>query len=124
MAGRYRPKVKLLSLADLDGRTNAAKSAHRLVADLENDLGGHDALSASLHELIKRTALLGALCEDLEVQWLKGTPIDTGNYALLTNAQRRYLTTIGISRTPRDITPDDDARERRERLFMEAMAQP
>jgi hypothetical protein len=120
MAGRYRPKVKLLSLSDLDGRTTAAKSAHRLVADLENDLGGHDALSASLHELIKRTALLGALCEDLEVQWLKGAPIDTGNYALLTNAQRRYLVTVGVRREPRVVNAD---RRRIEQLWDEAEVQ-
>jgi hypothetical protein len=101
-------KLKLRSLDDLDARTNAARRARQLVADLENDLGGHDALSAGLRELVQRTALLGALCEDLEVKWLEGAPIDVGNYALLTNAQRRLLTTIGIERLPRDVSPTLD----------------
>lgn len=121
MAGRYKPKVKLLSLSDLDGRSAAAQQARQLVLALESDLGGHDALSVGQHELIKRVALCGALLEDVECRWLQGEKIDVGSYATLANAQRRLLTTIGIAREPRDVT-DIAARQHIEKLWDEANA--
>jgi len=101
-------KFSLRSLDDLDGRTNAAKHAASLVAGLESDLGGKEHLSIAVRQLVQRVALCGALCEDAEVQWLEGKPIDVGHYATLANCQRRLLATIGLRRQPRDVTPDDD----------------
>ena len=100
--------VRLRSLSELDGRTAAAKRAASLVSGLEADLGGADQLSVGMHELCRRAALIGALCEDSEVCWLEGKPIDVGHYALLANAQRRLLLTLGLQRQPRDVTPSDD----------------
>jgi hypothetical protein len=37
----------------LDGRTSAAKAFHRLVADIESDLGGSDRLSAVERALVE-----------------------------------------------------------------------
>jgi hypothetical protein len=107
MRTRYG-KVRLRSLDELDGRTAAAQRAASLVAGLEADLGGKDSLSVGMHELVKRVALVGALCEDAEVCWLEGKPIDVGHYALLANAQRRLLLTLGLDRRPRDVTDYDD----------------
>jgi hypothetical protein len=101
-------RFALRSLDDLDSRTNAAKNARRLVAALEDGLGGHDALSAGQRELATRTALTGAMCQDFEVQWLEGQSINIAQYATLINAQRRLLLTLGLRRQPLDITPDDD----------------
>jgi hypothetical protein len=47
-AEKDRSKTRLLSLDDLDGRTNAAKSAAALVAGLESDLGGTEAITEAL----------------------------------------------------------------------------
>jgi hypothetical protein len=117
------PKLKLRTLDDLDQRTNAVRSARRLITDLENDLGGADVLSAGMRELVKRFALVGALCEDLEARWVQGEKIDVGHYALLANAQRRLLATIGIDRRPRDVTPAADRdRARIERLWASEVA--
>jgi hypothetical protein len=116
-------KFKLRTLDDLDQRTNAAHSARALISDLQNDLGGADVLSAGMRELIKRTALVGGLCEDLETRWVQGEKIDIGHYALLANAQRRLLATIGLDRRPRDVTPAADRAERRiEQLFEQELA--
>jgi precorrin isomerase len=73
-AGR---KVKLLSLGDLDGRTNAAKSARRLIEAIENDLGGADRLSAGERVLAHRAAVATAMAEHMEALWLSGNPVDT-----------------------------------------------
>jgi hypothetical protein len=100
------PKLKLMTLGDLDGRTNAAKGARRLVADLENDLGGSDRLSAGERVIVARAAIATVMIEDIETRWLSGHPFDVAAYCSLVNVQRRLLTTVGLQRRPRDITPD------------------
>jgi hypothetical protein len=101
-------KVRLRSLGDLDCRTSAARRARDLVMGLENDLGGADQLSTGQREIIKRAALSGAILEDVEVRWLEGQKIDVGDYALLANAQRRLLATVGLERRAKDVSPEDD----------------
>lgn len=99
-------KVTLRSLADIDGRTLAARTAKALVAELESDAGGADRLSAGERALIVRAAITGAMCEDAETRWLTGHPIDVAAYTALTNNLRRLLTTVGLKRQPRNVTPD------------------
>ena len=99
-------KVTLRSLADIDGRTLAARTAKALVAELESDAGGTEHLSAGERALIVRAAITGAMCEDAETRWLTGHPIDVAAYTALTNNLRRLLTTVGLKRQPRNVTPD------------------
>jgi hypothetical protein len=100
-------KVRLMTLADLDGRTNAAKAARALVADLENDMGGADRLSAGERALVVRAAVSTAMIEHIEATWLSGGELDVTAYTALVNVQRRLLT-VGLQRRPRDVTPDLD----------------
>lgn len=97
------PPARLRTINDLDGRTRAAKLATRLLAALENDLGGNP--SAAQRELAKRAALLGAITEDFEARWLEKEPADLGTYGMLVDRQRRCLEALGLVRIPRDITP-------------------
>jgi len=99
-------KVRLMTLGDLDGRTLAAKAAKALVADLENDLGGTDRLSAGERALVVRAAVSTAMIEHIEATWLSGGELDVAAYTALVNVQRRLLTTVGLQRRPRDVTPD------------------
>lgn len=101
-------KARLLSLADLDGRTNAAKWARSLVADLESDLGGAERLSAAEREIVQRCALASAMLQDMEATWLTGRGVDVAAYTTLANSQSRMLKMIGLARRPRDVTPDLD----------------
>lgn len=103
------PKARLLTLADLDGRTRAAQAARALIADLESDLGGADHLSAGERVIVGRAAVCSVMIEDLEARWLTGHPLDVAAYTALVNVQRRLLTTLGLARRPRDITPTLDA---------------
>src|ERR1044072_9304617 len=64
-----RPRKRLRTLADLDGRTHASIQARRLVAELEADLGGANNISTAERELVKRCAILGAIIESHEVDW-------------------------------------------------------
>lgn len=99
-------KVRLMTLGDLDGRTNAAKAARALIADLESDLGGADRLSAGERALVVRAAVTTAMLEHIEATWLSGGEMDVGAYTALVNVHRRLLTTVGLQRRPRDVTPD------------------
>jgi hypothetical protein len=99
-------KVRLLTLADLDGRTNAAKAARALVADLESDLGGADRLSAGEREIAQRAAIASAILHDIEAGWLSGRGIDIAAYTSLANTQSRLLKLLGLERRARDVTPD------------------
>jgi hypothetical protein len=74
------------------------------MADIESDLGGRDELSTAELQLIQRAAITGAILEDMEAAWLAGGQIDAATYTALGNAQRRYLETVGLKRTPRDVT--------------------
>ena len=96
-------RVRLRGIGDIDGRTKAAKRAHRLVADIISDLGGDVALSAAQRELAQRGALLGAIIADIEARWLEDHRVDLGLYGSLVDRQRRVLESLGLQRTPRQI---------------------
>jgi hypothetical protein len=97
------PKTQLLTRDHLDGRTIAAKRAKSLAADLASDLGND--LSAAQTVLVRRAAAVAALVEHMEATWLGGGQIDPAQFTTLVNTLTRTLTTLGIHRVPRDVTP-------------------
>jgi hypothetical protein len=99
------PKARLLTLADLDGRTRAAQTVSKTMTAIAADLGGSEHLSTGEHQIIKRAALTGAMLEDMAARWLLGEAVDPALYATLSNAERRLLETVGLKRRARDITP-------------------
>jgi hypothetical protein len=98
-------KTRLLSIADLDHRTRAAKNAMAMVTAMEADCGGADRLSAGQLALIRRAAVITVLLESQEASWLAGTGIDVAVYGTLVNSLNRLLVTIGLERRSRDVTP-------------------
>jgi hypothetical protein len=104
-APRPGPKVRLLTLADLDQRTTAAKRAATLIKRITGDLGGQDRLATGEQQIIQRAAFLGVLAEDVESRWLLGEDIDATVLATIANAQRRLLESVGLKRVPRNVTP-------------------
>ena len=93
--GAVASKARLLTLADLDGRTAAARRARELVGEIESDLGGGDHLSAAERQLVQRAAVLGAMIESEEVRWLSGDTIAVEGHLAAINAQRRVLQRLG-----------------------------
>jgi hypothetical protein len=98
-------RVRLLTLDELDGRTSAARLVRELIASIENDLGGADALTEGQRQLVQRAAVLGAMIEDSETRWIGGAEFDAAAYLAQINAQRRVLATIGLERRARNVTP-------------------
>ena len=98
-------KVRLLTLADLDRRTAAAKRARDLINSVTTDLGGDENLATGEKQIIQRASLLGVMAEDVETRWLLGEAVDPVILATLANAQRRLLEALGLRRRPKNMTP-------------------
>jgi hypothetical protein len=96
-------KQRPLTLADLDGRTNAAKTARQMISDLVSDLGGPDALSTAQRTLAQRAAVTAAVVENMEATWLSGHGLDASGYVSLTNSLHKLLTSLGLKRQMRDV---------------------
>jgi hypothetical protein len=101
-------KMRLKTLDHIDGRTLAARRAHELIAGISRDLGGDDdasQLTEGERQLIQRAAILGAMIESNEADWLGGDAVDLSNYFMALNVQRRILVTLGLERRSKDVTP-------------------
>jgi hypothetical protein len=102
-------KARLISLADLDGRTRSALMARDTLAGLLSDLGGEDVASVAERQIAQRAAVLAAVAEDLEARLLQGDEVDVDELLAVGNAQRRLLATIGLERRSKDVTPSTAA---------------
>jgi hypothetical protein len=105
-ARKSRGKTRLLSLADLDKRTAAAREAIELRDRLLDERGGADRMSALSLALVDSVATLTAMIGDAQARWLRGEPVDPGTLATLINARRREAELVGINPEPLDVTPD------------------
>jgi hypothetical protein len=97
--------VRFLGLKDLDGRSRAAQRTRQLVTAIENDLGGADRLSEGQRQLIQRAAFLSVQCEDFEIRFALGEPIELPDYLATCNNVRRMFEALGLDRRARDVTP-------------------
>ena len=88
-----------------DGRSQVARRFRELYADMCIDLGGADRMSTGQHALARRAALLSCECELTEGQVANGEVVNLGPYITATNALRRLLSTLGLERVARDVTP-------------------
>jgi hypothetical protein len=96
-------RPQLLTRAQLDGRTSAAKAFDQLVTDIEADLGGRDQLSTIERALIE--AFAGAALHHLNTQLALGQQIDLSQYAQVVSAMVRVASRLGLQRRSRDVTP-------------------
>jgi hypothetical protein len=98
-------KTKLTTLAELDGRTTAARSARDTIISIESDLGGADNISTARRAIIENAAVLGAVIEDMGAKWISGEQIDLSLYSTLSNTRRRMLESVGLDFQAKDVTP-------------------
>src|SRR5215831_5167078 len=68
-------RLKLKTVADLDGRTRAARRARAVVAELVKALGGPDAVSPGQRQACERAGMLTAIAEDLAARQLARLPV-------------------------------------------------
>ena len=99
-----RPK-RLTTLAELDGRTIAAKQAHATISAIESDLGGAENITAAKRQIIESAAVTSAMVADLGSRWLAGEQIDLALFTTLCNSQRRLLESVGLDFQAKNVTP-------------------
>jgi hypothetical protein len=99
-------KACYLTLAHLDGRSEASKRAHQLIETLERERGGPDHITEGQKQLCQRAGVLAAVIENMESLWVAGEAIDFATYLSAIGVQRRVLLSLGLERqAPRDVTP-------------------
>jgi len=99
-----RTRPQLLTRAELDGRTNAARYFDRLVVDIEADLG-RDQLSTIERQLIEAFAGAAMSLHHLNTQLALGQTIDIGQHAQCVSAMVRVASRLGLKRRMIDRTP-------------------
>jgi hypothetical protein len=97
--------ARLLTFADIDARTLPVRKVHLLTRALTRDLGGD--LSTAQDALVRRAAVLIALCEHSEVCLLTGRQASVEDYLQAANTLKRLLCALnpGLRRMPKDIGP-------------------
>jgi hypothetical protein len=105
---KRRPRSAVTSRRKLwiDGDPNSAWS--RRYADLVHrhvsDCGGESALSEAKLSLARRASALECELELLEGRMSQGEQVDLNTYGRAASHLRRILESLGLERTPRDIT--------------------
>src|SRR5262245_18879071 len=101
-------KTKLATLADLDGRTVAARMAKDTISAIESDLGGPDNITTAKRQLIESAAVTSAMVADMGSRWLAGEEVDLALFTTLCNSQKRLLEACGLDFVAKDVTPSID----------------
>lgn len=103
----HRSKVSngtRLFIEPVDGRTVMGRRFKDLVAFFVGDLGGRDVLSEGQKQLVRRTSLISALCEEMEAQAVQQlAKFDVDKYVVLVNCQRRLCETLGLKRVQKPV---------------------
>ena len=92
-------------LDGIDGRSHVARRHVEITAAIAQDCGGIDVVSEAQLQLIRSAAGLVILREDLDSKAADGERIDVATYCRISNSLRRVLSTIGLERRAKDITP-------------------
>jgi hypothetical protein len=93
----------------IDERGKWSRRMRDLITLHTADLGGPDNISEAERALIRSAATLRVSIEHLETTFaLEGeaTQAQLESYQRLANTLRRLLSTLGIKRRPKDVTPD------------------
>jgi hypothetical protein len=122
---KKRTRPQLLTRAELDGRTNAARYFDRLIAAIEVDLGGHDQLSTIEQTLVEAYAGAAVTLQHLNTQLALGQEIDLSEHAQAVSNMVRVASRLGLERRSRSVLAIDGTVEApwspmRERLQAEA----
>lgn len=90
-------------LANIDNRSPIARRIKELLADYVAHLGGEP--SEVQRTICKRAAALVVWAESAESKMANGEELDIASYTTATNTLHRYLSSLGMHRAMRDVTP-------------------
>jgi hypothetical protein len=105
-AGNGRGKIRMLTRAQLDGRTKARKQFDAIASGIAADLGGADRLSTVQRHLVEAFCGCAIVQQSINASILLGEPIDITEASTVASTLVRLASRIGLERQPRDVTPD------------------
>ena len=85
-------------LANVDGRTAAARRYRDLAQSLADDLGGAASLTEAQRALVRQAAGMIVRSEQLQAAILRGEIVDNEQLTRLANAATRILTRLGLKK--------------------------
>ncbi len=85
-------------LANVDGRTAAARRYRDLTISLADDLGGSATLTEAQRALVRQAAGMIVQSEKLQGEVLRGEIVDCEQLTRLANAATRILSRLGVKR--------------------------
>jgi hypothetical protein len=86
---KRRPKVRMLTTQDIDGRTFARALAERAKEGITQDLGGEEHLSTLERLMVEHAVWDAARLSDLNARWAMGEPVEATQIATVENAFNR-----------------------------------
>jgi len=92
-------------LPGIDGRSAMARRFYDLTTQIAVDQGGHDQISETRLQLIRRFAAASVLAEQLEARLANGEKIDSSEHALLVSSCVRLARQLGVNRVAKNVTP-------------------
>jgi hypothetical protein len=101
-----RVKPQLLTRAELDGRSGAAKTFDAIARGIAADLGGEAQLSTVQKHLVEAFAGCAIHVNDLNVKLLTGQPVDILVHSYVISTLCRVASRIGLHRVAKDIAGD------------------
>ena len=106
--GRRKGKLRLLTRANLDGRSKAAQRFDAIARGIAQDLGGEDRLSVVQKHLVEAFAGAALNLQDLNARLLLGEEIDLLAQTSAINALVKIASRLGVHRLQREIAPTLD----------------
>jgi trimethylamine:corrinoid methyltransferase-like protein len=85
-------------LANVDGRTAAARRYRDLCISLADDIGGASSLTEAQRALVRQAAAMIVQSEKLQGEVLRGEIVDSEQLTRLANAATRILSRLGVKR--------------------------
>jgi hypothetical protein len=103
-----RSKPQLLTSRDLDKRSNAYKMFTQLTVEIENDLGGRDALSTIERTMISAYVGAAVSLQHLNTQLALGQKVDLTTFSGAASTMVRIASRLGLRRRSREVESIDE----------------
>jgi hypothetical protein len=100
---KARRLMILPEIGEIDSRSRPAALFREIAGLIASDRGGKDVLSKSELELVRRSAGLGVIADQMEHKLVSGEQIDIRAYSDVCYRQCRILSTLGLDRRARPI---------------------
>ena len=101
--GRRKGKLRLLTRANLDGRSKATQRFDAIAHGIAQDLGGEDRLSTVQKHLVEAFAGAALHLTDLNARLLLGQEIDLLAHTSAINALTKLASRLGTNRVARNV---------------------